>query len=97
MKTVSVTELKAKLSHYLRMVKRGSEVQIVERGTPIARLVGLPRTALQSGRQRVERLCKAGVLRRGTGDLGWLLAEPPIPAHGVELERAVDEDREDRL
>ena len=39
MKTASVTELKANLSSYLRMVRRGSEVQILERGVPIARLV----------------------------------------------------------
>ena len=97
MKTASVTELKARLSHYLRMARRGSEVQILERGTPIARLVGLPRAPLKSDRQRLERLIKAGILRRGTGDLGWLLAEPPIRVQGVELGRAVDEDREDRL
>jgi hypothetical protein len=36
-------------------------------------------------------------LRGGTGDLGWLLSEPPIAGLDVELGRAVEEDRADRL
>ncbi|HEY3234401.1 MAG TPA: type II toxin-antitoxin system prevent-host-death family antitoxin [Polyangiaceae bacterium] len=97
MKTASVTELKAHLSRYVRMAQRGSEVQILERGVPIARLVGLGGALRGGDKQRVQRLAKMGILRPGTGDLSWVLAEPPIRARGAELSRAVDEDREDRV
>ncbi len=38
-KTVKVAELKARLSEYLRAVRRGHPVTVCERDTPIARLV----------------------------------------------------------
>ena len=39
MKPVGVAELKAKLSAYLRAVRKGRDVVILDRDTPIARLV----------------------------------------------------------
>ncbi|MFQ5678347.1 MAG: type II toxin-antitoxin system Phd/YefM family antitoxin [Gemmatimonadota bacterium] len=38
---VGVAELKARLSHYLRRVRRGHPVTVLDRDTPIARLVPL--------------------------------------------------------
>jgi len=42
--TVSIRELKSRLSHYLRQVKGGATLLITERGRPIGRIVpaGLP-------------------------------------------------------
>jgi len=37
--TVNVRELKARLSHYLRLTKAGEAVEITERGVPIGRIV----------------------------------------------------------
>lgn len=37
--TVNVRELKSRLSHYLRLVKAGTPVEITERGVPIGRIV----------------------------------------------------------
>lgn len=96
MKTASVTELKANLSRYLRMVRRGSEVQVLERGVPIARLVGLGNAA-PSEQDRLERLERAGVLRRGSSDASWLLDEDPIEAKGADVSGALLGDREDRV
>jgi len=39
MKSVKIAELKAKLSEHLRDVRRGHSVIVVDRDTPIARLV----------------------------------------------------------
>ncbi len=39
MKQVKVAELKAKLSEYLRWVRKGNEVTVYDRNEPIARLV----------------------------------------------------------
>lgn len=96
MKTASVTELKAQLSRYLRMVRRGSEVQILDRGVPIARLVAIT-AANSADSERLERLARAGIVRRGTGQLGWLLDEPPIPAPQAKLVESLNDDRADRL
>ena len=96
MKNASVTELKANLSRYLRMVRRGSEVQILERGVPIARLVALQGSAREGDSPRLERLVQAGALRRGTGDLRWLADEPPIRAKRAAVSQALHDDREDR-
>jgi prevent-host-death family protein len=39
MKTVGIAELKARLSEYLRGVRRGQELTVLDRETPIARIV----------------------------------------------------------
>lgn len=39
MKTVGVAEVKARLSAYLRQVRGGTELTVVDRSTPIARIV----------------------------------------------------------
>lgn len=96
MKSASVTEIKARLSHYLRMARRGSEVQILERGVPIARLVGISSDGSKDD-ARLKELAKAGILRRGTGGLGWLLVEPPVEVPSLELSHSLQEDREDRV
>jgi prevent-host-death family protein len=43
MKTVRIAELKAKLSAYLRQARGGRAVTILDRQTPIARLVPIDR------------------------------------------------------
>jgi prevent-host-death family protein len=42
MKTVRIAELKARLSEYLRAVRRGDTVTVLDRETPIARIVPHP-------------------------------------------------------
>jgi len=79
------------------MVRRGSEVQILERGVPIARLVGLEGASAQGEAERLDQLERAGILRRGTSDLGWLVAEAPLVAPAADVSGAVHEDREDRF
>jgi prevent-host-death family protein len=37
--TASIRELKSRLSHYLRLAKRGQIVEITERGRPVGRIV----------------------------------------------------------
>lgn len=94
MATVPITELKAHLAKYLRMAQRGVEVQVLERGVPIARLVAMP-AASEVGEVEIERLVRDGIVRRGGGGAGSLLARRiQVDAR---LQSAVDEDREDRI
>jgi antitoxin (DNA-binding transcriptional repressor) of toxin-antitoxin stability system len=99
MATASVSQLKANLSRYLRMVRRGSEVQILERGIPIARLSGLStdRASHPEEAKRLDRLARAGILRRGRGDLAWLRDAAPLQAPGSDVSGALAQDREDRV
>jgi prevent-host-death family protein len=41
MRTAKISELKAKLSAHIEYVKRGEEVLILDRNTPVARLVSV--------------------------------------------------------
>lgn len=55
---VAVTELRAHLGHWLAQVRDGREVVVIERGVPVARLVGVTSTPL------IERLTNTGVIGR---------------------------------
>jgi prevent-host-death family protein len=96
MKTVSVSELKANLSKFLREVRRGGEIQVLDRGVPVARLTN-PGPA-SSGREddRRRRLVSAGILRAGSGKVAAVLDASPLELP-VSLSGALDEHRSDRL
>ena len=93
MQTASISELKANLSRYVRDVQRGGEIQVLHRGTPVARLVP-PAPGQDDVR---ERLIAAGILTPGRGDARRILERPPIEAPGARVSEAVIEDREDRV
>ena len=95
MKTVSVSELKAQLSRYLRDVARGSEIQVVDRGVPVARLTQIV-TPPGGNRELRHRLARSGVLRLGSGGAARILRSPPVET-GTSVGEALREDREDRV
>ena len=93
MTTTSISELKANLSRYIREVRRGGEVQVLDRGAPVARLI--PPSTSDDGAVR-ERLISAGLLRPGMGGAASILDEPPLVLP-VSISQALTEDRTDRL
>lgn len=97
MKSASISELKANLSRYLGMVRRGSEVEVLDRGVPIARIVGLSGAGRSRDKERLMHLAESGVLRRNTTSLSWVLEEPAVKAERADLQRALDEDRGERV
>ncbi len=56
--SVGIRELKARLSAYLRQVKKGATLVITERGEPIGRIVPLQ----PSLEERMEELAQAGLV-----------------------------------
>jgi prevent-host-death family protein len=56
---VNISQLKARLSEYLRLVKAGEIVEIAERGTPIGRVVPIA----QPVATRLEAACQAGPIQ----------------------------------
>ena len=93
MTTASISELKANLSRYLREVRRGNEVEVLDRGAPVARLV--PPAAGDDEGVRT-RLIGAGLLRPGRGGAAALLDTEPL-ALPARLSEALADDRADRL
>ena len=95
MKPVSVSELKNRLSHYLRLVKRGGTIEIVERSTPVARLTGIGgRTG--NGAGHLARLVREGIVSPARGKPpADLLDRPPVPCSGDAVQVLI-EQRGDR-
>ncbi|MFW5815976.1 MAG: type II toxin-antitoxin system Phd/YefM family antitoxin [Wenzhouxiangella sp.] len=96
MSTASVSELKARLSAYLREVRQGGEVQVLDRGKPVARLVSLDVDRAEDNaadHQRRQRLIASGILRPGSG---MDCSLQPL-AISVDLGHALDDERADRL
>jgi len=92
---VSVTDLKNKLSRYLRLVKRGETIEVCERAVPIARLEGVgPRPAEDDDPLR--RLVKDGVVTpAAAGPNRKLLQLAPVPC-AVDAVKVLVEERGDR-
>lgn len=71
MKDVKVAELKAKLSEYLRFVRKGNEVIVYDRNDPIARVVPYTASGALVVREAVKKYATLGDI--------------PIPALEKEL------------
>jgi prevent-host-death family protein len=93
MTTAAVSELKARLSEYLKRVKTGEAVLITDRGNPVARL--LPVSHVGAGRERIANMEKQGLVKLGSGRLprGFWKIPKPKDTDGSVL-RALLEERE---
>jgi prevent-host-death family protein len=90
MKTAPVTELKNRLSHYLRLVARGESVTITDHGQPVARL-----SRVESGGSEADLLVAAGLARPPLSPLPADFLKRRIPKG--QGRQALVEDREDRF
>jgi prevent-host-death family protein len=76
MKRATVTEAKNGLSALLDRVKAGETIVITDRGRPVARLA--PATSPDDSDGRLARLERAGIVRRGSGDVRKILEMPLV-------------------
>jgi antitoxin (DNA-binding transcriptional repressor) of toxin-antitoxin stability system len=74
-KIAPVTDLKNRLSHYLRLVARGESVTVVERGRPVARLA-----RLDAGDAELAALAANGLARLPLRELPADFSRRPLPA-----------------
>ncbi|MEQ8763857.1 MAG: type II toxin-antitoxin system prevent-host-death family antitoxin [Planctomycetota bacterium] len=58
---VNITELKRRLSHYLRLVKKGETIEVLNRSTPVARLTKVAAGGSSEG--TLERLIAEGLVK----------------------------------
>ncbi len=61
-RSYSIYEAKSKLSEMVRLVKRGLEVIVTERGNPVAKVI--PYSNEETVNERLNRLEAAGYLRK---------------------------------
>jgi prevent-host-death family protein len=92
MKTVAVTDLKNRLSHYIRFVALGETVTVLKRGEPVAQI-----TPPGEASSEIQGLAQAGLarlpMRKPAGDL-WTR---PLPKAAASVWEALLQDRDDRL
>lgn len=87
-----MTDLKNRLSHYLRLVARGESVTILDRGRPVARL-----TRIEADDAELEALMAAGLARPPLATLPKNFLTRHLPRPRASVQRALIEDREDRF
>lgn len=85
MLSVNIANLKAKLSFYLGQVKNGQEVLVLDRKTPVARVV--PSRGLQDDLVLIEA-------SKNPSLLGHIKVSPV--RHGIDSARLLREDRSRR-
>ena len=87
MAVVKVSDLKNRLSHYLRQVQRGESVLVSDRNRVIARIdpAGDVAASDPDDGRWLDDLERRGVVRRGAGRLprGWLGRRPNVKADVV--------------
>lgn len=94
MEKTTISRLKARLSAYLKKVRAGHTILILDRDEPVARLEpvggGAPGAA---GDDRLTRLERAGLLRRGTQPLSLEDLRVSAPRAKASVVEALLEDR----
>jgi prevent-host-death family protein len=87
MERVGIRELKQHASAVIRRVAAGEEVEVTDRGTPVARIVPLPKG------DPYDRLVLAGEVTPAT--MSWRDLEPGEPVPGKPLSRVLQEMRDE--
>ena len=92
MRTAPVTDLKNRLSHYLRLVARGESVTVLDRGRPVARI-----TRIETDDAEVEALISSGLARAPLRPLPKDFLTRKLARSKASVAKALAEDREDRF
>jgi antitoxin (DNA-binding transcriptional repressor) of toxin-antitoxin stability system len=90
--SVNISELKSRLSHYLRLVRRGEIVLVRDRDRVIARIDAAGPRSGGDEDARLARLEAVGTLRRGRGRLD-VASLPERIRTGADVVGAIVEER----
>ena len=95
MEKATISELKNRLSAYLKKVRAGQTILIFDRDEPVARLEGIRQG--DHAADRIARLERAGLLRRAVAPVPMkaLRAATPRPKRSV-VQALIDERRDSR-
>jgi prevent-host-death family protein len=98
MRRATVTQAKNGLSALLAQVKAGETIEITDRGIPVARLEPVAPLG-DDDEARLARLERAGLIRRGTGEIPReILADrgPKLPPDVSGVDIVIEERRAGR-
>ena len=90
--SVGIREAKSNLSKLLRMVEKGNEIVLTDRGRPVGKIVPFVREALPLA-SRVKEMEYAGIIEPTTGK-GPGSLPPAIPVEEEVAQRFLKEERE---
>lgn len=97
MKSVNVAELKNRLSHYLRLVRKGEAVLVRDRDQVIARIEPAGAGELATDDEEwVSSLERAGTIRRGRGTIDAKLLAGRPRARASVVDAVLREREEER-
>jgi prevent-host-death family protein len=95
MRTVNISDLKARLSAHLQFVRNGEEVLVCDRNKPVARIIPCP---TDDEPERERRLIARGILtpplKKQRSPVSW--PNPPGNISDEVMEKLWQEEREDR-
>jgi len=95
MRTVNISDLKARLSAHIRLVREGHEVLVCDRNHPVARIVPI---RLEDHSEQEQRLVARGALtpplKKRPSSGTW--PEPPGNVSDEVMEQVWREEREGR-
>lgn len=98
MKRAGIAELKNNLSRYLDHVRAGGTVVVCDRNVPVAQIVPIERarSRKEEDEERLARLERKGLIRRGKGNALQWLKHRKLPRGRLKngLVQAVLEERE---
>jgi prevent-host-death family protein len=91
-KSAQLTDVKNRLSHYLRLVARGETVTILDRGRPVARI-----TRVETDDGELQALVAGGLARPPIAPLPRDFLTRRLPASRSAVSDAVIAERDDRF
>lgn len=95
MRTVNISDLKAKLSAHIQLVREGEEVLVCDRDKPVARIVPVRLDDLSEQENRlVARGVLAPPLKKRPALVTW--PQPPGNVSDEVMEHVWRDEREDR-
>jgi prevent-host-death family protein len=96
MARVGLRQLKNRLSHYVRQVRAGREIQVTDRGEVVAELVPPRRSAARSGPDGLADLARRGLVTLGLPNDPKFYRRMPKLLEPGQLQRLIDEERGER-
>ena len=96
MKTVGIRELKNRLSEFLRLVRRGEEIWVTDRGEVVAELRRPSKPPLDTPYPRLMKLVEEGRARLGAPRRADLYPRQSGLLSPGDLARLIAEERADR-
>jgi len=97
-KQAKISDIKNNLSRYLRLVRGGEVIRILDRDVPVAQIVPIATGAATEGAgvEVLVHLERKGLLRRGSGKLGREILETDPPGRSCGVLEALLEERNSR-